>query len=123
MTRIQSLLASIPYISAAPEEAIKLYERDYQAVIYIIFTLLGQFVQTEVRNATERADCIVHTQETIFIFEFKLWSAGTPEEALAQIRTKGYALPYKASGKRIVLIGASFDEQKRTIGAWKEEEL
>jgi len=26
-------------------------------------------------------------------------------------------------GKRIVLIGASFDEQKRTIGAWKEEEL
>lgn len=123
MTRIQSLLASIPYISAAPEEAIKLYERDYQAVIYIIFTLLGQFVQTEVRNATGRADCIVHTQETIFIFEFKLWSAGTPEEALAQIRTKGYALPYKASGKRIVLIGASFDEQKRTIGAWKEEEL
>lgn len=123
MTRIQSLLASIPYISAAPEEAIKLYERDYQAVIYIIFTLLGQFVQTEVRSATGRADCIVHTQETIFIFEFKLWSAGTPEEALAQIRTKGYALPYKASGKRIVLIGASFDEQKRTIGAWKAEEL
>ena len=123
MTRIQSLLASIPYISAAPEEAIKLYERDYQAVIYIIFTLLGQFVQTEVRNATGRADCIVHTQETIFIFEFKLWSIGTPEEALAQIRTKGYALPYRASSKRIVLIGASFDEQKRTIGAWKEEEL
>ena len=123
MTRIQSLLASIPYISAAPEEAIKLYERDYQAVIYIIFTLLGQFVQTEVRNATGRADCIVHTHEAIFIFEFKLWSIGTPEEALAQIRTKGYALPYKASGKRIVLIGASFDEQKRTIGAWKEEEL
>ncbi|MFC2348867.1 MAG: PD-(D/E)XK nuclease domain-containing protein, partial [Bacteroides sp.] len=117
------ILAGIPYVTASPDEAVKLYERDYQAVIYVIFSLLGQFVQTEVQNAGGRADCVVHTQEVIYVFEFKLWSAGTPEKALEQIRTSGYALPYQSSGKRVLLVGVSFDDQKRTIGAWKVEEL
>ena len=123
MTRLQTILAGIPYVTASPDEAVKLYERDYQAVIYVIFSLLGQFVQTEVQNAGGRADCVVHTQEVIYVFEFKLWSAGTPEKALEQIRTSGYALPYQSSGKRVLLVGVSFDDQKRTIGAWKVEEL
>ena len=123
MTRLQTILAGIPYVTTSPDEAVKLYERDYQAVIYVIFSLLGQFVQTEVQNAGGRADCVVHTQEVIYVFEFKLWSAGTPEKALEQIRTSGYALPYQSSGKRVLLVGVSFDEQKRTIGAWKVEEL
>ena len=123
MTRLQTILAGIPYVTTSPDEAVKLYERDYQAVIYVIFSLLGQFVQTEVQNAGGRADCVVHTQEVIYVFEFKLWSAGTPEKALEQIRTSGYALPYQSSGKRVLLVGVSFDDQKRTIGAWKVEEL
>ena len=123
MTRLQSILAGIPYVTASHDDTVKLYERDYQAVIYVLFSLLGQFVQTEVQNSIGRADCVVHTQEVIYVFEFKLWSSGTPEKALEQIRTSGYALPYQSSGKRILLVGVSFDEQKRTIGAWKVEEL
>ena len=33
-------------------------------------------------------------QEAIYVFEFKV--DGTPEEALAQINSKQYAIPYQA---------------------------
>lgn len=84
---------------------------------------MGQFVETEVQNAQGRADCVVRTQDTIYLFEFKLWGTGTPADALAQIKEKGYAVPYLSSGKRIIIIGASFDEEKRNIGAWETEEI
>lgn len=122
MTRMQSILSALPYDTASLAE-LKWRERDSQIAVYLIFALMGQFVQTEVQNATGRADCVVYTGEVIYMFEFKLWSAGTASEALAQIRTKAYDAPYRASGKRIVLVGASFDEQKRTIGDWEVEEV
>ena len=65
----------------------------------------------------------MHTKAAIYIFEFKLWSTGTSQEALEQIRTKGYEQPYLSSGKKLILIGASFDEEKRNIGAWEVEEV
>ncbi len=122
MTRMQSILSALPYDTAS-FAVLKWRERDSQIAVYLIFALMGQFVQTEVQNATGRADCVVYTGEVIYMFEFKLWSAGTASEALAQIRTKAYDAPYRASGKRIVLVGASFDEQKRTIGDWEVEEV
>ncbi|MFC2349014.1 MAG: PD-(D/E)XK nuclease domain-containing protein [Bacteroides sp.] len=90
---------------------------------YLVFSLMGQFVETEVQNAQGRADCVVRTQDTIYLFEFRLWSTGTPADALAQIKEKGYAVPYLSSGKCIIIIGASFDEEKRNIGAWETEEI
>ena len=35
--------------------------------------------------------------------------------AINQIKEKNYAVPYKAHGKKIVLIGAGFDELARPI--------
>lgn len=121
MTRMRSILSGIPYSSVASEEMVALRERDYQVSVYLIFSLMGQFVQTEVHNSVGRADCVVHTRDVIYVFEFKLWSTGSPQEALAQIKANGYDTPFRASGKRITLIGVSFDEQKRTIGAWETE--
>ncbi|MGP1445665.1 PD-(D/E)XK nuclease domain-containing protein, partial [Treponema sp.] len=86
---------------------------------YLVFTLMGQFVQTEVHCSTGRADCIVTTADTVYIFEFKLSGNGSAEEALNQIKENRYAERYKADSKKIVLIGSSFDEQTRTIKDWK----
>ena len=122
MMRIQSILSGIPY-DTLPAGEVTLRERDYQIAVYLVFSLLGEFVQTEVQNASGRADCIVHTANTIYLFEFKLWSKGTASDALAQIKLNGYDLPYRSSSKRLLLIGASFDEKKRTLGAWEIEEL
>ena len=101
----------------------KLREQNYQTAVYLVFALMGQFVQTEVHCSTGRADCIVVTADSIYIFEFKLSGNGTAEDALAQIQKQNYAAKYKTDGKKIVLIGTSFNEESRTIKDWKTEML
>ena len=120
MENIEGILTGVPYDNI---NDVRYRERDAQVALYIIFTLIGKSVETEVHNNKGRADIVVHAREVIYIFEIKLWSAGTPEEAIAQIRTQAYATRYKGSRKRILLIGASFDHETRNIGAWKVEEL
>ena len=122
MERMQSIIAGIPYDNL-PKEKLKLREQNYQTAVYLIFKLMGQFVETEIHCAAGRADCIVHTADTIYIFEFKLDGNGSSEDAIAQIKEKGYAVPFKSSGKKIVLIGSSFDEKERTIKDWKTEKI
>ncbi len=117
MTRMRSMISGIPYDNFSEEE-IKLREQNYQTAIYLVFALMGQFVCTEVHCATGRADCIVQTENAIYIFEFKVESRGSAEDALNQIEETGYADKYKASGKKIVLIGTSFDEKAKTIGEY-----
>ena len=41
--------------------------------------------------------------------------------ALDQIKPRGYDQPYRASGKKIILVGIAFDKEKRAIGDWKSE--
>ena len=55
------------------------------------------------------------------MFDFKLWSSGSAQEALQQIIDKGYATKYESLGKELILVGASFDEAKRNIGEWVVE--
>jgi hypothetical protein len=110
MTRTRSYFASIPY------ELSDQTERHYQLVFFLVFTLLGQFTRAEVRSFKGRADIVVETKETVYVFEFKL--NGTAEEALKQIDEKDYALPFKAGDCNVVKIGAEFDKDTRNIGRW-----
>lgn len=91
-------------------------ERHYHVVFYLIFTLLGHLIRAEVKSANGRADAVVWTPERIFVFEFKL--NGTAEDALAQIETKGYGIPYECDGRQIVKVGVEFDKSTRNIGRW-----
>ena len=122
MERMQAIIAGVPYDNL-PKDKLKLREQNYQTAVYLIFKLMGQFIETEIHCAKGRADCIVHTKDTIYIFEFKLMSAGSADDAIAQIKEKGYVAQFKAEGKKIILIGSSFDEEERTIGEWKMEEV
>lgn len=45
----------------------------------------------------------------------------TPEEALAQIDAKGYALPFSSDGRQLVKVGVSFSEKEQTIDGWVVE--
>ena len=122
MERMQAIIAGVPYDNL-PKDKLKLREQNYQTAVYLIFKLMGQFIETEIHCAKGRADCIVYTKDSIYIFEFKLMSAGSADDAIAQIKEKGYAAQFKAEGKKIILIGSSFDEEERTIGEWKCENL
>ena len=52
----------------------------------------------------------------IYVMELKL--DGTPEEALAQIDSKDYALPFKYDGREVVKIGINFSKETRNIDSW-----
>ncbi|WP_029545552.1 ATP-binding protein [Selenomonas sp. AB3002] len=108
---LTALFAGIPYTTdAAP------FEHYFQSVLYIVFTLLGQFVQCEVHSSRGRADCILETEEFIYIFEFKLDKSA--QEALAQIEEKVYAAPFAADQRQLFKIGVSFDSEKRNLSEW-----
>ena len=117
MEQLRSLIAGCPY-----GKGVEASEDHYQTAVYLIFKLMGEWVRTEMHSARGRADCIVETHDTVYIFEFKLLSAGTPEEAIAQIKRQGYADQFRTEGKKLLLIGANFDEVARTLGEWRVEE-
>ena len=106
----------INFFADFPYELNEKTERHYQVVFYLVFKLMGQFTQAEVRTAIGRADAVVKTADYIYVFEFKL--TGTAEEALKQIDEKGYLLPYTVDGRRLVKVGVSFDAAKRNLGEW-----
>ncbi|MDR1299766.1 MAG: ATP-binding protein [Oscillospiraceae bacterium] len=110
MERMRSFFADIPYDLGDKTE------RHYQLVFYLVFTLLGQYARAEMHSAIGRADLVVWTADTIYVFEFKL--NGTVEDALRQIDAKGYGVPYESDGRKIVKIGAEFDADARNIGRY-----
>ena len=104
------------FFASIPNDLENKTEKHYQTIFYLLFRLMGQYVDTEVKSAIGRADAVVKLKDVIYVFEFKF--DGTPEEALAQIDSKQYAIPYTADGKRIVKVGVNFDSATRTIGGW-----
>ena len=120
LTLIKALMASIPYDSLPPDKLF-LREHNYQTTIYLIFKLLGQYVRAEVHSSKGRSDVEVETKEAIYIFEFKVGLE--PSKAIAQIKEAGYAEKHKASKKNIFLIGASINQDMRTLDSWKIEKI
>ena len=114
MERLKIFFSGIPY------ELSDNTERHYQAIFYVVFALLGQFVSTEVRSARGRADAVVKTQDAVYVFEFKL--NGSAEEALRQIDDRGYLIPYTLEGRRLVKVGVNFSKETRNIDRYIVEE-
>lgn len=114
MKAFEALFASIPYTT--DEQSCEHY---FQSVIFLVFTLLGRYVQAEVHSSAGRADCIVETPEFVYVFEFK--RDGSAEEALRQIEERDYTKPYAADSRTVYRIGASFDSERRVLEDWKIE--
>lgn len=111
LTRLRAFFSGIPY------ELNDKTERHYQAIFYLVFRLLGQYIEVEERSAKGRADAVVKTREYIYVFEFKL--DGNVDDALKQMNEKGYLIPYITDSRKLIKIGVSFDSKERNIGKWK----
>ena len=111
LERTRAFFASIPH------DLENKTEKHYQTIFYLLFRLMGQYVDVEVKSAIGRADVVLKLQDAIYVFEFKY--DGTPEEALAQIDSKQYAIPYQVDNRKVVKVGINFDSATRTIGEWK----
>ena len=123
MQRLKSIMASLPYdtVKKDTDKSIALREHNFQVCIYLVFALMGQFVEVETPSSAGRTDCLVKTEKAVYIFEFKLKESA--EDALKQIKEKNYAERYKAENKNIVLIGVSFDPEEKTVKEWISETL
>lgn len=121
MEELKTFMAGIPYVEGFQKklEEVKNYEGFYEYTFWLIFNMLNVFAQTQVKCKGGRIDFVVRMSETTYVFELKVNS--TAAEAMQQINSKGYALPYQTEGKKVVKIGVQFDRESMTIGEYLVE--
>ncbi len=106
---LKSLYAHLPY--GPTEESVQ--EFSFERVLYTLLASQGIKVMAEDRQSDGRSDIVAEHKRGIYIFELKV---GEPvDAAFRQIREKGYAEPYVASGRPIWLVGLSFDKDSRKL--------
>ncbi|MBR4678875.1 MAG: ATP-binding protein [Bacteroidales bacterium] len=110
MKRLSTLLADSNY------EIVGDAEKYFQNVFYLIFKLLGFYAEVERNTSDGRMDAVVKTPQYIYVFEFKLDKPA--QEALDQINSKEYALPFAADGRTLYKVGVSFSSETRKVAEW-----
>ena len=114
---LTSFLASIPYTMRRKENE-RERERYFHYTFYLILRLMSLYtVYTEKEQSEGRVDCIIETDNYVYIFEFKL--DGTAAEALKQIEEKGYARPYEADKRKLYKVGVNFSSETGTVDGWQ----
>lgn len=96
------------------------FENYFQSIIFLVFTLLGKFVLCEMHTFSGRIDCRVETKKYVYLFEFK--RDVSADDALTQIGSKEYTLPFAADRRKIFKVGVSFDSAARKLTGFKWEE-
>lgn len=116
---LKGFFASIPYpeFGKGALDSFEKKEAYFKRLFYIVFSFMNVQIYTEVMNSEGRTDAILYLGDVIYIVEAKL--DASPEEALEQIRQKGYASRFEGSGKQVVCIGLNFSSKTRTIESWR----
>ena len=107
---LQDFLASIPQCNNTN------YEGHYQQMLYVIFTLLGYYVDVEVHTADGRIDVVMRTSNTLYLMELKINQSA--ETAQKQIYDKEYIKRFAHSKLPIVTVAINFSTEKHTITGW-----
>ena len=110
MQTLQTYLESIPYQDS------RFDENHYTQMLYVIFSLLGLHVDSQVRTAKGRLDVVVKTDGHIYVMEVKLDRPA--REAIEQIDSRNYLLPYTLDGRQLTKIGISFSTEERNVTEW-----
>ena len=119
LTELRSYIASLPYDIITRKEwmAKKKKEAFYKLLMYVVFSLLNSKVDTEVKSVLGRADVVIKTKNDIYVLELKV--DDSVDNALAQIDSKGYAIPYEADGRAITKCGVTISSDARNITHWR----
>lgn len=93
-------------------------EAFYKLLMYVVFSLLNSKVDTELKSVLGRADVVIKTQnDNIYVLELKV--DDTVDNALAQIDSKGYAIPYEADERQLTKCGVAISSEVRNIVHWR----
>jgi hypothetical protein len=88
-------------------------ELHYHALVHLTFSLLGNYLKSEVNSSLGRCDAIVQTATHIYAFEFKLEQSAAI--AIQQIINKNYLGPYQLDARQKVAVGINFTREKRGV--------
>ncbi len=112
---LQTFLGTVPYCNVTN------YEGHYQQMLFIIFSLLTEYVvDVEVHTPKGRVDIVMLTRTRLYIIEMKLNKDA--QTAMRQINLKSYAQRFALSGKPITKVGINFDSTQGNITDWVVEE-
>ena len=108
---LQDFLGTVPYCNVTN------YEGHYQQMLFIIFSLLTDYlVDVEVHTPKGRVDIVLLTKTDLYIIELKLNKDA--HTAMQQINLKNYRQRFALSGKPVTKIGINFDSTVGNITDW-----
>ena len=111
---LKTYLGTVPYCNDTH------YEGHYQQVLYIIFSLLTDYlVDVEVHTPHGRVDIVMLSRTNLYLIEVKMNKDA--QTAMQQIDLKDYRQRFALSGKPIVKVGINFDSDKGNIEDWRIE--
>ncbi|MBR4741328.1 MAG: AAA family ATPase [Desulfovibrio sp.] len=106
-------LSAIPYMDYE-----KAQEGFYRAIFLVILRAVNISVSAENPTSKGRSDCVIETQEFVYVFEFKVAQSareieGKAQEGVRQIQEKGYLEPYKNRSKTVLGACIVIDHKER----------
>ena len=108
---LQDFLGTVPYCNVTN------YEGRYQQMLFIIFTLLTNYlVDVEVHTTRGRVDIVLLTKTDLYVVELKLNKSA--QAAMQQINLKNYRQRFALCGLPITKVGINFDSTQGTIEDW-----
>ena len=107
---LQKYLLTVPYCRGAKSEG------HYQQMLYIIFSLLGYYVDVEVHTADGRVDMVMRTSYALYLIELKINKSA--DKAMEQIELKQYDKRFSQTNLPIIKVGIDFSTKKHTLTGW-----
>ena len=108
---LQDFLGTVPYCNVTN------YEGHYQQMLFIIFSLLTDYlVDVEVHTPRGRVDIVLLTKTDLYIIELKLNK--NAQTAMQQINLKNYRQRFALSGMPVTKVGINFDSTQGNIEEW-----
>ena len=108
---LHEFLGTVPYCNVTNHEG------HYQQMLFIIFTLLTDYlVDVEVHTPKGWVDIVLLTRTDLYIIELKLNKSA--QAAMQQINLKNYRQRFALSNKPITKVGINFDSSKGNIEDW-----
>jgi len=113
---LKTYLGTIPYTGHVKKD----FEGRYQAILYVLFSMMCNYVQVEVHTPTGRVDMVLESPKHIYAIEMKL--NATAQKALDQINLNDYSSRFALTGKPVIRVGVNFSSRTRNITSWKAEQ-
>lgn len=105
---LQQFFSTVPYCNNTH------YEGHYQQVLFIIFTLLTNYVvNVEVHTPKGRVDVVIQTRSKLYVIEIKLNKDA--KAAMNQIEINEYDKSFALCHKEVVRVGINFNSKTGNI--------